>query len=49
MSKTNLFAAVVILVVIVGGGLALYKLDDGQGDRAASVQGKNISGQMAAD
>ena len=45
MSSKNIIAAVVIVVVIVVGGAALYKLDDGLGNRTSST----ISAKTASD
>jgi hypothetical protein len=45
MSKANIAAIVVVIAVLVGGGAALYHLDNGQGDRTD----KAISGKTAAD
>jgi hypothetical protein len=33
MSKANIVAVIVIVVVLIGGGITLYKMDNGQGDR----------------
>jgi hypothetical protein len=45
MSGKNIVAAIVIIAVIVGGGLALYKVDDGRGDRTS----QDISAKTASD
>jgi hypothetical protein len=45
MSGKNIVAAIVIIVVLVGGGLALYKVDDGRGDRTSH----DISARTASD
>ena len=45
MSKTNIAAIVVIILVLVDGGIALHYLDNGQGAR----DDKKISAKTAAD
>jgi hypothetical protein len=45
MSKANIIAVIVILVVLVGGGIALYKVDTGRGDRTSP----DISAKTASD
>ena len=45
MSGKNIFAILVIIVVLVGGGAALYKLDNGQGNRTS----QNVADKTASD
>jgi hypothetical protein len=45
VSSKNIIAVNVITVVIVGGGAALHKLDNGRGDRTSST----ISAKTASD
>jgi hypothetical protein len=45
MSKPNIIAVIVILVVLIGGGITLYKMDTGQGDRTSPA----ISAKTASD
>jgi hypothetical protein len=45
MSPANIIAAIVIVVVLIGGGITLYKMDNGQGDRTSPA----ISAKTASD
>jgi hypothetical protein len=45
MSSKNILAAIVIVLVLVGGGAALYKLDTGQGNRTSQT----VSAKSASD
>ncbi len=45
MSKANIIAAIVIIVVLIGGGITLYEMDNGQGDRTSPA----ISAKTASD
>jgi hypothetical protein len=45
VSNKNLVAAIVIFVVIIGGGAVLYKMDDGRGARTSS----DITAKTASD
>ena len=45
MSTMNIVAVIIIAVVLVGGGAALYKLDNGQGNRSST----SISARSASD
>ena len=45
MNSKNVVAIIVIAVVLVGGGAALYKLDTGQGDRTSGT----VSAKSASD
>jgi hypothetical protein len=45
MSRANIIAAIVIVVVLIGGGITLYKMDNGQGDRTSPA----ISAKTASD
>jgi hypothetical protein len=45
MGKVNVIAAIVIIVVLIGGGVTLYKMDNGQGDRTSPA----ISAKTASD
>ena len=45
MTKANLIAIIVIVLVLGGGAVALYNLDTGQGDRTS----KSVSARTAAD
>jgi hypothetical protein len=38
VNSKNIIAVIVIIVVAVGGGAALYKLDDGHGNRTSSSE-----------
>ena len=44
MSK-NILAAIVIAVILIGGGAVLYNVDTGRGDRTGSA----IAGKTASD
>jgi hypothetical protein len=41
----NIAAAVIIAIVLIGGGVAIYKLDTGQGDRTS----QSVSARSASD
>jgi hypothetical protein len=44
VKKKNILAAIVIVLVLVVGGLSLYRLDDGRSHRTdASISGKTAS------
>ena len=45
MSTKNIIAVIIIAVVLVGGGAAIYKLDDGQGNRSSNA----VSARSASD
>ena len=45
MNTTNIVAAIVIVAVLIGGGVTLYKMDNGQGDRTSAT----ISAKTASD
>jgi hypothetical protein len=45
MSTKNIVAIVIIAVVLVGGGAAIYKLDNGLGDRTSQT----VSARSASD
>jgi hypothetical protein len=45
VSNKNILAAIAITVVIVSGGAALYKMDDGRGARTPS----GITAKIASD
>ena len=45
MSIKNIAAIIIIAIVLVGGGAALYKLDNGQGNRTS----QDISTKSASD
>ena len=45
MTGKNVFAILVIVAVIVGGGAVLYKLDDGHGNRTPQT----IANKAASD
>jgi hypothetical protein len=45
MSRANIVAVIVIIVVLIGGGITLYKMDSGQGDRTSPA----ISAKTASD
>jgi hypothetical protein len=45
MSFKNIAAAIVIVAVVVGGGFAIYKLDDGRGARTS----RDVSVKTASD
>jgi hypothetical protein len=45
MSTMIIVAVFIIAVVLVGGGAALYKLDNGQGNRSST----SVSARSASD
>ena len=45
MSTTNILATIVIVLILVAGGAALYKLDTGQGNRTSQT----VSARSASD
>ena len=45
MSTKNVIALITIVIVLVGGGVAIYKLDNGQGNRSST----SISARSASD
>ena len=45
MNGKNVFAILVILAVLIGGGAAIYKLDNGQGNRTS----QNVADKTASD
>jgi hypothetical protein len=45
MSKANIIAVIVIIVVLIGGGITLYKVDNGRGNRTSP----DISARTASD
>jgi len=45
MSTKNIVAVIIIAVVLVGGGAAIYKLDNGQGNRTSQA----VSARSASD
>jgi hypothetical protein len=45
MTMTNILAAIVIAILLFGGGAALYRLDNAQGNRTS----KSISAKAASD
>ena len=45
MNFKNVLAAILVIVVIVGGGMAIYKMNDGHGARTSS----DIAAKTASD
>jgi len=45
MSNANILATIVIILILVAGGAALYKLDTGQGNRTSQT----VSARSASD
>jgi hypothetical protein len=45
MTRTNLFAVIAIVVVLVGGAFAIHKFDNGQGNRTSS----DVAARTASD
>jgi hypothetical protein len=45
MTKSNIFAAIVVAIVLIGGASALYRLDDGRAARTSS----DVSARTASD
>jgi uncharacterized protein YxeA len=45
MTIKNIIAVIVIIVVLIGGGLALYKVDNGRGARSS----RDITAKTASD